>query len=627
MTEDLHSQLLSPNEVVWLADGEVSPSSPLTSFVGLAGRATAQSPAQRGLSGEPWDGVFAVLRRPRSRVRITVPGATESFVQYFLGSGDQNGGLVGCWLEGDGLRVSSPWTEEDVVSLVSQVVLPTPPETAEMDALVLGAEGLTALCASVDAIRSQFFAAMADRRTDVEYRIDRAALRSQAAAASESTDARWLMPMLRLTAFLAPVTDDAINRGLAELVEHGLLVGVQEDWRPGAALLTLATWWRDPLPAISCETTLFEDDRVSQHDHRVIIRGNGPLCMLHQTGAPTDGLPVTIGAVDPLDYFDEMTRALRRVTTKEPEFVYVIEPIAVRDLNATSAVAGYLQPGRWYEVEGEAGAWAHVTDPHGPLEGWAPVAELYRRVEVPDEVVAIDSEGPSRELAWQATHVVPTGGLRSWASPDGDTAPIADLAAGVELQVTERHSAWAGVRAENGWEAWVDGRRLVPISPVTAESPSRMTPPATGTPEADTSADETVSATRASRVSLVAAIALLVSAFLPWWGEDARGSFDTSLFHVWNDSYKTGALTIGLLMLVVAAAALATIFVTGAARHRRLVGGIAVAIAAVWLLMTFVYLFIDEEAVGTAIADLFTTYFAAGPWVALAAGITLLVRR
>ena len=320
-----------------------------------------------------------------------------------------------------------------------------------------------------------------------------------------------------------------------------------------------------------------------------------------------------------------MTRALRRVTTNEPEFVYVAESTAVRDLNATNAIAGYLQPGRWYHVRGEAGAWAHVTDPSGPLEGWAPVAELNRRVEVPDEVVP-EPETPLREPAWEATHIVPSQGLRSWSSPDGGSAPIANLAGGVELQVTEWQSDWAGVRAENGWVAWVDGRQLVPIHTEATRppnSPARV-PTGAATPEDTTGV---AAASGANRVSLIAAIALLVSAFLPWWGEDARGSFDTSLFHVWNDSYETGALTIGLLTLVVALAALATIFVAEAARHRRLVGGIAAGIATTWLLMTFAYLFIDAEELGTAVADLFTAYFALGPWMALAAGITLLVRR
>lgn len=509
MTEDLYSELLSREEVAWLTEGELSSASPLSSFGGLAERATAQSPAQRGLSGEPWDRVVAVLRRPRSRVRITVPGATESFVQYFLGSGSEDDGLVGCWLEGDGLRVSYPWPERDVVSLVSQVVLPTAPEAAETDTLVLSADGLAALCASVDAIRQQFFASMADRRTDVEYRIDRATLKGQAAAGSESTDARWLLPMLRLTAFLPPVADAAVDRGVAELVESGLLVGQHDDWRPGPTLLTLAIWWRNPLPAISCEGTRFDNGRVSQHEHRVIIRGNGPLCVLHQTGGPAAGLPVTIGSIDPLDYFDEMTRALRRVTTSEPEFVYVVEPIAVRDLSATNAVAGYLQPGRWYHVEGEAGAWAQVMDPSGPLVGWAPVAELCRRVEAADGVVAIDAEAPPRQPAWEATHVVPAGGLSSWASPDGGTAPIADLAAGVELQVTERQSAWAAVRAENGWEAWVDGRRLAPMGAAVAESPASPASAAAGTESLATVESDSVTRTGADRMSLMAAIALL----------------------------------------------------------------------------------------------------------------------
>ena len=500
MTEDLYSELLTRDEMVWLAAGEVPPHSPLASFAGLADATEAQSPTARGLSGELWNQAFAVLRDPYTRVRVVVPGATHSFVQYFLGGGPEVDGLVGCWLEGDGMRVSFPWSETDVVSLVSQSVFASPPETAEIDPMVLSVEGLAALGAAVDAIRSQYFAAMADRKLEGDYQLDRTTLAEQNTAGSESTDARWLVPMLLLTGLIPPASDDGIGRGAAELVEAGLLVAGKDECRPGPELLTLSSWWRDPLPAVSCETTKFDTGRLIQHEQRVIIRGNGPLCVMHRTGGPAAAMPITIGTVAPLEYFEEMTRAIRRLTSTEPEFVHVVEPTVVRDLTATTAVAGYLQPGRWYQVNGEAGAWASVKDPNGPLEGWAPAGELYRWVSSPDEIAAIESEPEPSEAAWAATHVVPAGGMRSWAVPDGATDSIADLAAGVELQVTEWRTDWARVRAENGWEAWLDGRRLVAIA---TQVPDPQASPPVGVPAAAAAGspvDPAVAAARARPV-------------------------------------------------------------------------------------------------------------------------------
>src|SRR4051812_12900121 len=69
------------------------------------------------------------------------------------------------------------------------------------------------------------------------------------------------------------------------------------------------------------------------------------------------------------------------------------------------------------------------------------------------------------------THIVPAGGLPTWANPD-TPAPGAALDAGLEVEVTETRDDWARVVCSNGWAAWVDGRRLNQLarsSPVWAE--------------------------------------------------------------------------------------------------------------------------------------------------------------
>jgi hypothetical protein len=58
---------------------------------------------------------------------------------------------------------------------------------------------------------------------------------------------------------------------------------------------------------------------------------------------------------------------------------------------------------------------------------------------------------------------VPPGGLPSWTRPDPN-GPTTRLEGGLELAVAHRVDDWAQVRASNGWEGWVDARRLVPFA-------------------------------------------------------------------------------------------------------------------------------------------------------------------
>jgi hypothetical protein len=75
------------------------------------------------------------------------------------------------------------------------------------------------------------------------------------------------------------------------------------------------------------------------------------------------------------------------------------------------------------------------------------------------------------------THVVPTEGLPASSGPDGSAPPAANLDPGLDVMVLERRGEWAQIRCSNGWEAWVDGRRLVESAPAPVAAPSPSPPP------------------------------------------------------------------------------------------------------------------------------------------------------
>lgn len=89
---------------------------------------------------------------------------------------------------------------------------------------------------------------------------------------------------------------------------------------------------------------------------------------------------------------------------------------------------------------------------------------------------------------YRQTHVVPNEGLPAWAGPDASVAPAANLDPGLDVMVIEIRTDWARIRCSNGWEAWVDHRRLIarPVpaaaTPPPAQAPAPPPPPAQAPP-------------------------------------------------------------------------------------------------------------------------------------------------
>jgi hypothetical protein len=138
----------------------------------------------------------------------------------------------------------------------------------------------------------------------------------------------------------------------------------------------------------------------------------------------------------------------------------------------------------------------------------------------------------------------PPDGLPTWSVPDPSRAFDNYLAGGLPVQVVEETTGWAHIRCDNGWEAWVDGRALVPVGR-TARSP------ASGA-EALTSL--------AVWLPIAGATLAIVGSFLPWY---SQGGFDASAWDIRFVSLSTHQATDAeldtgpaLLVLVIAWGAL-----------------------------------------------------------------------
>ena len=109
---------------------------------------------------------------------------------------------------------------------------------------------------------------------------------------------------------------------------------------------------------------------------------------------------------------------------------------------------------------------------------------------------------------YAATHVVPVGGLDARATPDPTAAVATRLDPGLDVQVLEYRNDWARVACSNGWETWVDGRRLV--TPAVAPAP---------VPVAATGTNGGLAVAGIGVLSLIGAAAAIGGSFLDWWSE------------------------------------------------------------------------------------------------------------
>ena len=141
------------------------------------------------------------------------------------------------------------------------------------------------------------------------------------------------------------------------------------------------------------------------------------------------------------------------------------------------------------------------------------------------------------------THVVPQGGLPAWNTPDPARAPVANVDAGLEVQIVERVGDWASVTFSNGWTAWVDGSLLQDLGASTGG----------------------VAKPEAARISfspaLIGGLLVALSTILPWvrLGQDSVNAFKVPIKFLFDPSTQStgGGFSVGLLLVALGAVAAA----------------------------------------------------------------------
>lgn len=183
---------------------------------------------------------------------------------------------------------------------------------------------------------------------------------------------------------------------------------------------------------------------------------------------------------------------------------------------------------------------------------------------------------------FQPTHTVPAGGAPTWPAADPTRPQGPDLAPGTPVVVAERVGDWARIVCANGFTAWVDSRVLVAGTPT----------PTPTSPTSSAALDARVAQLEGMDFSfskpMLGAGLILLGGIMSWARADAitYSGFNVSVMALLDNdqTIKTGMLSVGLLMIVAAGAAVVGLVVPGREVLRRIAGFGAVAVAVLFTL-------------------------------------------
>ena len=187
------------------------------------------------------------------------------------------------------------------------------------------------------------------------------------------------------------------------------------------------------------------------------------------------------------------------------------------------------------------------------------------------------------------THRVADAGMPTWPAPDADSPPGPRLDPALPVQLLEEYGNWARIACSNGWEAWVDARRLLPTPPEMQgqgngergsgfQGTSIIAPIGQGAESTSTMGGDRLLVT-------ASAVALAVCSFLPWikTGRVSESSFKVQVAFLFDyKSSSPGGVKVGHLLLLLAVALFAASFVPALATPSRAIGGIAAVVATVF---------------------------------------------
>jgi hypothetical protein len=276
----MHDDRFTPDELRALLDAwglDLGPDAILTGIPDDGGTTTLDDLKRRSLLTEEWGTALRCITHPVAVVRVLQALPDTIVAKTYLTDGSYPD-LVGCWPDGDGIRIGFPFTPVGTVHDASSFLNADFPAQIDPLRLDLSIDGLACLAAAVDTLRAEVLDSLVARRGGSNQIITRSRLEAVYAAGLSEPDGRWLVTLLHMLMPLSvPLPVKLADRGIDELTRHGLIAIEPTGWRALAPLTQLTSWLLNPLPAIAHEVVVVRERVTHAYRYLIALRGSGPV--------------------------------------------------------------------------------------------------------------------------------------------------------------------------------------------------------------------------------------------------------------------------------------------------------------------------------------------------------------
>ena len=254
----------------------IGPDSPLVGLPEASADVSQEALNARGLLADGWGEALQTLQAPSRCFRTIKAFPDRAVVAAYYADG-AGGGLIGCWPEGDRMRIGFPYSPADLLlegttALGADFAIVRDPLTAE-----LSPAGLAVLASAVDVMRQRLLDSILARNTEVAMDLRPQQLQQAYADGLAAGDARWLVTLLRLLMPAGIALPESLSdAGMSEVMAAGLIQVEGDHWLATDALARLSAYLKTPLPAVAHEALTLEAGKASHYAYVIAVRGDGP---------------------------------------------------------------------------------------------------------------------------------------------------------------------------------------------------------------------------------------------------------------------------------------------------------------------------------------------------------------